>query len=72
MRGPGSCASTPRKAEAPGGVHAVLIGQELDYKLGLYVVDKDILAKDVVRHFGEAVAAVAAESSGDRQSTPSN
>src|SRR6266545_3660358 len=50
------------KAERLVGVHAVLTGHELDYKLGLYVVDKDILAKDVVRHFGEAVAAVAAES----------
>lgn len=50
------------RAEALPGVHAVLTGHELDYKLGLYVVDKDILAKDVVRHFGEAVAAVAAES----------
>jgi CO/xanthine dehydrogenase Mo-binding subunit len=43
-------------------VHAVLTGHDLDYKLGLYVVDKDILARDVVRHYGEAVAAVAAES----------
>jgi CO/xanthine dehydrogenase Mo-binding subunit len=49
------------KAEGLPGVHAVLTGHELDYRLGLYVVDKDILAKDVVRHFGEAVAAVAAE-----------
>ena len=49
------------KAEALPGVHAVLVGAELDYKLGLYVVDKDILAKDVVRHFGEGVAAVAAD-----------
>ncbi len=49
------------KAEALPGVHAVLTGHELDYRLGLYVVDKDILAKDEVRHFGEAVAAVAAE-----------
>src|SRR4051794_1336376 len=49
------------RAEALPGVHAVLTGHELDYRLGLYVVDKDILAKDVVRHFGEAVAAVAAE-----------
>ena len=39
----------------------MLTGRDLDYRLGLYVVDKDILAKDVVRHFGEAVAAVAAE-----------
>src|SRR5512144_3030498 len=50
------------RAEALRGVHAVLTGHELDYRIGLYVVDKDILAKDVVRHFGEAVAAVAAES----------
>jgi CO/xanthine dehydrogenase Mo-binding subunit len=48
-------------AKALPGVHAVLTGHDLDYKLGLYVVDKDIIAKDVVRHFGEAVAAVAAE-----------
>jgi CO/xanthine dehydrogenase Mo-binding subunit len=50
------------KAESLPGVHAVLTGQELDYHIGLYVVDKDILAKDEVRHHGEAVAAVAAES----------
>ena len=43
-------------------MHAVLTGQDLNYKIGLYIVDKDILAKDVVRHFGEAVAGVAAES----------
>ncbi len=49
------------KAEALEGVHAVLTGEELDYRIGLYVVDKDILAKGEVRHFGEAVAAVAAE-----------
>ena len=48
-------------ADALPGVRAVLVGSELDYKLGLYVVDKDILAKDVVRHFGEGVAAVAAD-----------
>lgn len=50
------------RAEALLGVHAVLTGHELDYRIGLYIVDKDILAKDVVRHFGEAVAAVAADS----------
>jgi len=50
------------KAENLPGVHAVLTGKELDYRIGLYVVDKDILAKGAVRHFGEAVAAVAAES----------
>ncbi len=50
-----------KKAEALSGVRAVLVGAELDYKLGLYVVDKDILAKGEVRHYGEAVAAVAAD-----------
>ena len=49
------------RAEVLPGVHAVLTGKELQYRLGLYVVDKDILAKDVVRHYGEAVAAVAAD-----------
>jgi len=50
------------KAEAMAGVHAVLTGEELDYRVGLYMVDKGILARDVVRYHGEAVAAVAAES----------
>jgi CO/xanthine dehydrogenase Mo-binding subunit len=49
------------RAEALPGVRAVLVGSELDYRLGLYVVDKDILAKKEVRHYGEAVAAVAAD-----------
>lgn len=48
-------------ARALPGVRAVVTGHDLDYKLGLYVVDKDILARDRVRHFGEAVAAVAAD-----------
>ncbi len=49
------------KAERLPGVRAVLTGAELDYRLGLYIVDKHILAKQEVRHFGEAVAAVAAD-----------
>lgn len=49
------------KAEALTGVRAVVTGEELDYRLGLYVVDKAILARGEVRHFGEAVAAVAAD-----------
>jgi CO/xanthine dehydrogenase Mo-binding subunit len=49
------------KAQALPGVRAVLVGTELNYKLGLYVVDKDILAKNEVRHYGEAVAGVAAD-----------
>ena len=49
------------RAERLPGVRAILTGADLDYRLGLYVVDKDILAKNEVRHFGEAVAAVAAD-----------
>lgn len=49
------------KAEKLPGVHAVLTGAELNYRVGLYIVDKYVLARDVVRHYGEAVAAVAAE-----------
>jgi len=49
------------RAEALTGVRAVITGEELDYRLGLYVEDKAILAKGEVRHYGEAVAAVAAD-----------
>jgi len=49
------------KARAMPGVKAVLTGADLPYKLGLYMEDKDILARGTVRHQGEAVAAVAAE-----------
>ena len=48
-------------AEAIPGVRAVVTGKDLSFKLGLYVEDKDILARNEVRHFGEAVAAVAAD-----------
>ena len=49
------------KAQAIPGVRAVITGAELAYRLGLYVVDKYILARGEVRHYGEAVAAVAAD-----------
>lgn len=49
------------KAAQLPGVRAILTGNDLDYHLGLYIVDKCILAKDRVRHYGEAVAAVAAD-----------
>lgn len=49
------------KAKALDGVAAVLTGNELDYNVGLYLVDKRILARDKVRYQGEPVAAVAAE-----------
>jgi CO/xanthine dehydrogenase Mo-binding subunit len=50
------------EAERLPGVRAVLTGRELDYKVGLYMVDKDILARQLVRYQGEPVAAVAADS----------
>ena len=50
------------EAKKLAGVHAIVTGADLDNKVGLYLVDKFILARDVVRHFGEAVVAVAAES----------
>lgn len=50
-----------KKAAKLQGVHAVLTGMELNYRLGLYLVDKHVLAREFVRHYGEAVAAVAAE-----------
>jgi CO/xanthine dehydrogenase Mo-binding subunit len=49
------------KAAALPGVRSIVVGDELDYRIGLYVVDKYILARGEVRHFGEAVAAVAAD-----------
>ena len=49
------------KAKAMPGVKAVLTGADVPYKLGLYMEDKDILARERVHHQGEAVAAVAAE-----------
>ncbi len=49
------------EAESIPGVRVVLTGENLDYLLGLYMQDKRILARDVVRYQGEAVAAVAAD-----------
>ncbi len=50
-----------REALRMPGVRAVLTGRDLDYKVGLYVLDKDILASEFARYQGEPVAAVAAE-----------
>ena len=47
-------------AKALPGVKAVLIGEDAPYLIGLYMVDKCIIAKDFVRYQGEVVAAVAA------------
>lgn len=48
------------EAKALPGVKAVLIGEDIHYLVGLYMVDKRILARDTVRYQGEAVVAVAA------------
>ena len=48
------------RARSYPGVKAVLTGKEAFQKLGIYMVDKTILATDKVRYYGEAVAAVAA------------
>jgi len=48
-------------AQSVPGVRAVLTGADLDYHIGLYMQDKRILARDVVRYQGEPVAAVAAD-----------
>ena len=53
--------NTEKAKELPG-VYAILTGDQIDAKLGLYLVDKYVLAREVVKHYGEAVAAVAADS----------
>lgn len=42
------------------GVKAVLVGEDAPYILGIYMIDKRIIARDEVRYQGEVVAAVAA------------
>ncbi|HVP56807.1 MAG TPA: molybdopterin cofactor-binding domain-containing protein, partial [bacterium] len=48
------------QAAALPGVKAVLVGKDLPYRVGLYMVDKPILADGKTRYCGEPVAAVAA------------
>ncbi|MDF2673916.1 MAG: Xanthine dehydrogenase [Clostridiales bacterium] len=48
------------KSRSLTGVRAVLTGTDAYQKLGIYMVDKSILAVSKVRYYGEAVAAVAA------------
>lgn len=50
-----------KEAEALKGVRAVLTGKDAYQRLGIYMVDRSILAVDKVRYYGEAVAAVAAD-----------
>jgi CO/xanthine dehydrogenase Mo-binding subunit len=47
-------------AEAIPGVKAIVTGKDAPYKVGLYMVDKNLIATDKVRYQGEIVAAVAA------------
>lgn len=49
------------EAMALPGVKAVLTGQDCPYLVGLYMIDKRIIARGTVRYQGEIVAAVAAE-----------
>ncbi|MCL2216539.1 MAG: xanthine dehydrogenase family protein molybdopterin-binding subunit [Defluviitaleaceae bacterium] len=49
------------KAKALPGVRTVLTGQEENTLVGIYMVDRSALASGKVRHWGEAVAAVAAD-----------
>ena len=48
------------EAKALPGVKAVLTGEDIPYLVGLYMVDKRVLARGTVRYQGEAVVAVAA------------
>lgn len=47
-------------AKALPGVKAVITGEDAPYLVGLYMIDKVIIARDIVRYQGEVVAAVAA------------
>jgi len=48
------------QAKALLGVKAILVGDDIPYLVGLYMVDKRILARGTVRYQGEPVVAVAA------------
>lgn len=50
------------EARKAPGVRAVVTGEELPYVVGLYLGDKYPLARGKARHYGEAVAAVIADS----------
>lgn len=50
------------KAEALPGVKVVVTGADFPNRIGLYLVDKHIFARDRVRFIGEPIAAVAAVS----------
>jgi CO/xanthine dehydrogenase Mo-binding subunit len=48
-------------ALAMPGVRKVVVGEDFPYNFGLYLGDKPPLARGVARHYGEAVAAVVAD-----------
>ncbi|MFO7951423.1 MAG: molybdopterin cofactor-binding domain-containing protein [Bacillota bacterium] len=50
------------KARSHPGVKAVLTGKEYPNRIGLYLIDRNFLAVDKVRYWGEPVAVVAAVS----------
>jgi len=50
------------KAEKLPGVKAVLTGKEIPLKVGIYVADRDVLAKEKARWVGDPVVVVAATS----------
>jgi CO/xanthine dehydrogenase Mo-binding subunit len=50
------------KAAALPGVRAVVTGQELTARMGLYLIDRPIFAAERVRYYGEPVAGVVAVS----------
>lgn len=49
-----------KKAKAHPGVKAILTGKDYPNKIGLYLIDRDFLAVEKVRYWGEPVAVVAA------------
>lgn len=51
-----------KEAEAAPGVRSVVTGADLPFVVGLYLGDKYPLARGKVRHYGEAVVAVIADS----------
>jgi len=55
------------EARKAPGVRAVVTGEELPFVVGLYLGDKYPLARGKVRHYGEAVAAVIADSEVEAQ-----
>jgi carbon-monoxide dehydrogenase large subunit len=51
-----------KKAEELPGVRAVVTGKDFTARLGLYLIDRPIFASDRVRHYGEPVVGVVANS----------